>query len=62
MHAVSCTCAHVGCRYDYSEWVRCYARYLDEQLVVFAKTAFYQVCIILARACYTIRCTAQIRL
>lgn len=30
-------------RFDYSEWVRVYARYLDEQLEVYAKTAFYQV-------------------
>jgi ANTH domain len=31
------------CRWDYSEWVRVYARYLDEQLEVYSKTAFYQV-------------------
>ena len=31
------------CRFDYSEWVRSYARYLDEQLEVYAKIAFYQV-------------------
>jgi len=30
-------------RFDYSEWVRVYARYLDEQLEVYAKTTFYQV-------------------
>ena len=30
-------------RWDYSEWVRVYARYLDEQLEVYSKTAFYQV-------------------
>lgn len=30
-------------RYDYSEWVRVYARYLDEQLDVYVKTSFFQV-------------------
>lgn len=30
-------------RFDYSEWIRAYGRYLDEQLEIFSKTAFYQV-------------------
>ena len=30
-------------RFDYSEWVRAYGRYLDEQLEVYAKINYYQV-------------------
>ena len=33
----------MGRRFDYSEWVRAYARYLDEQLEVYARTGYYQV-------------------
>ena len=29
-------------RFDYSEWVRAYGRYLDEQLEVYAKINYYQ--------------------
>ena len=30
-------------RFDYSEWVRAYGRYLDEQLEVYARIQYYQV-------------------
>ena len=30
-------------RFEYSEWVRAYGKYLDEQLEVYHKIAFYQV-------------------
>lgn len=30
-------------RFEYSEWVRAYGKYLDEQLEVFHKIGFYQV-------------------
>ena len=31
-------------RFEFSEWVRAYGKYLDEQLEVFSKIQFYQVC------------------
>lgn len=36
-------CGERMCRFDYSEWVRAYGRYLDEQLEVYARTGYYQV-------------------
>lgn len=30
-------------RFEFSEWVRAYGKYLDEQLEVYHRTAFYQV-------------------
>lgn len=30
-------------RFEFSEWVRAYGKYLDEQLEVFHKIGFYQV-------------------
>ena len=30
-------------RFEFSEWVRAYGKYLDEQLEVFSKIQFYQV-------------------
>ena len=30
-------------RFEFSEWVRAYGKYLDEQLDVYSKISFYQV-------------------
>ena len=35
-------------RFEFSEWVRAYGKYLDEQLEVYHKIAFYQVQILQA--------------
>lgn len=31
-------------RFEFSEWVRAYGKYLDEQLEVYQRINFYQVC------------------
>ena len=36
-------------RFEFSEWVRAYGKYLDEQLEVYQKISFYQVSLLLTR-------------
>ena len=42
MHCLS-GATRAGRRFEFSEWVRAYARYLNEQLFVFGKIQYYQV-------------------
>ena len=35
--------SNVEGRFEFSEWVRAYGKYLDEQLEVFGLISFYQV-------------------
>lgn len=43
-------------RFEFSEWVRAYGKYLDEQLEVYQKINFYQVCL----SCFCFNALCQI--